>query len=148
MHNYDPLRIFIDEDKIEETPGLGEAYALANSALDEGLGLSHWKNELRRSPIVISSDDEDTEDTPPYSSDDTDDLALQQALQQSREEYYGKKPITNFATSLTPPLSSPQRFHRSTSASHTATLIPYDSELRLSLPRTPFRRSLATPPQI
>lgn len=56
IHEYDPCAQFN-----QDTPGLGEAFAIADSALDAGLGLDHWTAEYKRQLRVVNiSDDEQT----------------------------------------------------------------------------------------
>ncbi|CAO2647824.1 Nn.00g087460.m01.CDS01 [Neocucurbitaria sp. VM-36] len=89
MHEYNPFYPFEEEDTVANTPGLGEAYAIANSALESGLGLDHWKAQVRSTAIVISSGSEDGEG----------DVDLRRAIRESRESFYGKKPTQARMTS-------------------------------------------------
>ena len=82
MHEYNPFFPFEEEETVASTPGLGEAYAIANSALEAGLGLNYWRAQVRSAPTVISSGSEDEDGDPD----------LRRAIRESRESFYGKEP--------------------------------------------------------
>ena len=88
MHDYDPMVPYEEEDMVANTPGLGEAYAVANSALEAGLGLEHWRSQFRKSVMIISSDEEGSDAS---LDEDTDfERDLQRAMQMSRAALYDR----------------------------------------------------------
>lgn len=89
MHEYNPFTPFEEEETVASTPGLGEAYAIANSALEAGLGLKHWRTQVEKMTTVILSDSEDADVD---FEDDMNDAELQWALHESRKTIYGKAP--------------------------------------------------------
>ena len=103
MYDYDPSRPFNDTETIEGTPGLGEAYAVADSALEEGLGMDHWRAQIKNLVISIPSDSEDSDSD---LVEDTDDSEFWEAIRQSRE-FYSRE--TSATTSAHLPKSSLSR---------------------------------------
>lgn len=84
MHDFDPCSQFNQANTLANTPGLGEAFAIADSALEAGLGLDHWKNEFeRQNPVTAVSNDEET-----WLDSDRDaesDLEVQRVMHESRK---------------------------------------------------------------
>jgi hypothetical protein len=111
---------------VERSPGLGDAYEMANNALESGLDLNYWRERMG-SPGSVSGWDSDIEDS--------SDPELQQALRKSKEEYanknrMGKENIRRglFATSDSPPRSLGNADVRHTVASQKFTT-PFGSSL-------------------
>jgi hypothetical protein len=108
MTDYDPFIPFTEEATVDSTPGLGDAYEMANNALESNLGLDHWREQVM-APITVLSDSEEPDtdsDGEKYS-----DLELKMAIRASRQEYYGKRPkreSTGRVTILPTPSLSPQ----------------------------------------
>ncbi|KAF2133300.1 hypothetical protein P153DRAFT_331916 [Dothidotthia symphoricarpi CBS 119687] len=99
MNEYNPQLVFDDEELIENTPGLGEAYAIADSARDAGLGLNHWRNEVRKMTVVTSSDEEDADMN--SEEDDSDmDEDMKQAIRASRADFLATKRSMSFMPSI------------------------------------------------
>lgn len=102
---------------IESTPGLVDAYILSNNALEAGLDLNYWRNQLMNLVSDASHLDTDMNDSDEESHSDPE---LQQALRLSREEFYGERPkgrdvkwFSNPPTSsLSPPRSAEFRVSR------------------------------------
>jgi hypothetical protein len=108
MTDYDPFVPFTEEAKVGSTPGLGDAYEIANNALEAGLGLDHWREQVM-APITVSSDSDDAE----IDSDEEEcsDPELKMAIRASRQDYYGKRPrkrSTGRVTVLPTPSLSPR----------------------------------------
>jgi hypothetical protein len=82
---------------VGNTPGLGDAFEMANNALEAGVDLQYWKDQVTAQVENASRD---------ACSDDD----LQEALRLSREHFYGKGSVINAARStsslLTPSTSS------------------------------------------
>ena len=101
IYDYNKAVPFEDEEMVASTPGLGEAYAIADSALDADLGLQHWKTQVRHDLLIISSD-EDSEDDQQLEAEFDQDL--QRAIQMSLEEPKGQ--LKRYST---PPLPLSKR---------------------------------------
>lgn len=82
MKDYDPSLVYTEEELGGLTPGLGDAYAIANSALEAELSMDHWREQVR-APVTVISSDSEHEDT--SSGEETDDPELQEAIRQSRQ---------------------------------------------------------------
>jgi hypothetical protein len=131
MSNYDPFVPFEEEAKVACTPGLGDAYEMANNALEADLGLDYWREQIR-TPITVVSDSEDTQAD--SEEEGCSDLEMKKALRASRKEYYGKRSTKasgkRRATLPTPSLSPRERRYKSngrssstgTSGTHTGSL--------------------------
>ncbi|KAF1947832.1 hypothetical protein EJ02DRAFT_449307 [Clathrospora elynae] len=104
MHDFDPFVPFTDEETVENTPGLGDAYEMANFALEAGFGLDHWREQVRKPITISSSGSED--------GDADSDPEMRLALRASREHYFGKAPKKRSAILPTPSLSPPKRIRR------------------------------------
>jgi hypothetical protein len=70
------------------TPGLGDAYEMANNILDAGVGLDYWQEQVTN-PVNDASGSESDE----ASSDEEgcSDLELRQTLRLSREDFCSKQ---------------------------------------------------------
>ena len=76
LQDYNPF--YCEEDTVAtNTPGLGEAYAIANSALEAGLGLDYWRTQLRDTTTTTTT-------TVIVSDSDEEDADLQRAIRESR----------------------------------------------------------------
>ncbi|KAF1842403.1 uncharacterized protein K460DRAFT_359016 [Cucurbitaria berberidis CBS 394.84] len=83
MHEYDPFLAFKEGNMVANTPGLGEANAIAESALDEGLGLDHWRTQVRNTATVTLSDSEGADAG--SEDDDSNDSGYWKAIRESRK---------------------------------------------------------------
>lgn len=91
---------------VGRTPGLGEAYAVANSALEAGLGLDHWRNQFQNSLMIIPSHDD--KETVSGEEEEGFDQDLRTALRLSRQECHGRRP-QGYCSSLLPPFKQSQQ---------------------------------------
>lgn len=66
------------------TLGLGESFAIANSVLEAGLGLDHWRAQVKKDTIVILPDNETYSESEQKSESDSE---LQLAIRESRKDY-------------------------------------------------------------
>ncbi len=88
MHDYDPLVPFEGEAIVAATPGLGEAYAVANSALEAGIGLHQWRNLVRRRETITIPDEEELAVVD--EQDEEFDRDMEIAIQMSLGQYVGE----------------------------------------------------------
>jgi hypothetical protein len=87
---------------VGNTPGLGDAFEMANNTLEAGVDLQYWQDQVTAQVENASRLDSDAE----ACSDDD----LQEALRLSREHFYGKRTVINTTrstNSLFPPSLSP-----------------------------------------
>ncbi|CAE7216780.1 hypothetical protein HRS9139_07883 [Pyrenophora teres f. teres] len=79
LGEYDPFAPYTHEETVASTPRLGDAYEMANNALEAGFTLEDWRDRVNQRSVVSDS----------YSDDDgsDDDLEIQWALQASQEDY-------------------------------------------------------------
>lgn len=79
----------MDKFTVDATPGLASAYEMANNVLEIGLGIDYWREQM--CPVTIRDPNADVSEA---ESDSTiticSDPELQQAIRQSRKEYYGR----------------------------------------------------------
>lgn len=140
MHGYDPFQPFEDEEAIGNTPGLGEAYAISNSALEAGLSLEYWRGEVRRlqgqSAIIILSDSENENSD---SASDLDDPEMRQAIRESLDL---AKKSANKHLNLPTTSQSPPKRRRGLSALCSEN---NDTNVGATYGRIPFRPSLNEP---
>jgi hypothetical protein len=135
---------FTDEETVEATTGLGDAYGMANDALENDLGVDYWRKRVKNI-ITITSDSEDSEDmdVSPYEEGDSD-LELEKAIRASREHYYGKlsskQPIKLLTPSRSPPVRVQKRQVSPTTSNKTQTKIPFG-------PSTNFSSTFSNSPQ-
>ncbi|CAN9116040.1 unnamed protein product [Alternaria alternata] len=88
MSNYDPFVPFRHEEIVCNTPGLGNAYEMANNALEASLGLDYWREQVTNT----TSDAEYSESEATDSDGDTcSEPETRKALRLSREEFYDKQ---------------------------------------------------------
>jgi len=143
LHNYDPFIPFMNQETLGNTPGLSEAYMMSSNALEQGLGLDYWRQQVQKDVIVISSDsDTGGVDSGTDAGEDSDDLTIQEAKRQSRLTF--AKEIRH---SILPssPLSSQQRAKQSSTVLTISDSEEEDSKIQLPLlPRTAFRSTLRT----
>jgi hypothetical protein len=71
---------------------------MANNALEAGVGLDHWKEQVRN-PITVPSDSEET--VADSSEGEYSDEEMKEAIRASRRDYYGKRPRKRSAKRVT-----------------------------------------------
>ncbi|KAF2852879.1 hypothetical protein T440DRAFT_22080 [Plenodomus tracheiphilus IPT5] len=104
IHHYDPFIPFSDEETVGNTPGLGEAYAMSNTAIEDGLGLEHWRRRIRNEVLASSSDSEVFYAEPcSDSSVGFDDTDMQMAIERSRLDFERVSKPKLLTPSPTPP---------------------------------------------
>ncbi|KAH7380754.1 hypothetical protein BKA66DRAFT_531533 [Pyrenochaeta sp. MPI-SDFR-AT-0127] len=81
MYEYDPFVPSEDNDTVASIPGLREAYNIADSALELGLDMSYWRDQVSDTATMVSPDWECAQD---HSDDGLKDLELQWAIRESR----------------------------------------------------------------
>jgi hypothetical protein len=79
---------------VSNTPGLAEAYDLVDFALESGVGLEYWKDQIVSQTVITVSDDDDTGGNN-YSAGSNEfgdvsglDEDMEAAIIESRKEYY------------------------------------------------------------
>lgn len=88
MHDYDPSIPFTDDKSVRNTPGLSEAFAMSNIAIEDGLGLEHWKWRVRNEVKALSPESETFHTrSSPGSGEDFVDSEMQLAIQESRLDF-------------------------------------------------------------
>ncbi|KAG9192050.1 hypothetical protein G6011_10784 [Alternaria panax] len=89
MSDFDPFIPFMHEEMVGSTPGLGDAYEMANNALEAFLDLDDWREQvMNRISDAECSDNEATDSD----GDACSQPEMRQALRLSREEFYRKRP--------------------------------------------------------
>lgn len=143
LHDFDPSIPFTDEETVENTPGLGEAFAMCNVAIEEDLGLDHWRWRVETETTALYSDSETLRaESSPCSSDGFDHSEIQLAIQQSRLDFDEANKHA-FSSSSTAPRSIKQR---------DKVVIILDSDdddddqgPRLAQPYKPYRAAVTAP---
>ncbi|CAI9635863.1 hypothetical protein GT037_000922 [Alternaria burnsii] len=88
MSDYDPFVPFRHKEIVGNTPGLGNAYEMANNALEASLGLDYWREQVTNT----TSDAEYSESGATGSDGDTcSEPEMRKALRLSREKFYDKQ---------------------------------------------------------
>ncbi|EUC45021.1 hypothetical protein COCMIDRAFT_37251 [Bipolaris oryzae ATCC 44560] len=80
LSEYDPFMPILQGEIVARVSGLRDAYGMANNHLDSSLDLEYWRERMR-STITIDSDLESD-------SGDSIDTEFQQALRESRDDYF------------------------------------------------------------
>jgi hypothetical protein len=108
MSDYDPsVRVGLSE-MVGRTPGLEEAYEIADKALDAMRDLNYWQEQ-----VMISIDDTSGLESDITSSEEDacSDSEMRLVLRRSREDFYSKRPKERHAGGFrklwTPSLSPP-----------------------------------------
>ncbi|EDU51505.1 hypothetical protein PtrSN002B_001559 [Pyrenophora tritici-repentis] len=102
LGEYDPFAPYENEEIVASTPRLGDAYEMANNALEAGFTLDDWRDRVnQRSVESDSCSDSDESD---------DDSEMQWALRASQEDY-DRQHSHNRKRTLSPP--KPARDSRS-----------------------------------
>jgi hypothetical protein len=93
LREYDPFASTRDLHALSTIPGLAEAYESVDFALESGVGLEPWKEQIILQTTVTISDDDSRGSTLTANSDMIEDASdldedMQEAIRESRKEYH------------------------------------------------------------
>lgn len=119
---------------VASTPGLGDAYEMANNALEASLGLAHWREQTMHlagvSDVQGSASGSDT--------DSYSDHEMQQAIRLSLDSYHGSQhtsEVTKKSEGLLKPSWSPPKSVGNAHGQHT---VPAQKVTRPSEPPSTY----------
>jgi hypothetical protein len=93
LREYDPFASTRDVHALSTIPGLAEAYESVDFALESGVGLEYWKEQIVLQTIVTISDDDSRGSTLSANSNMIEDASdidedMQEAIRESRKQYH------------------------------------------------------------